>query len=98
MPAKVSSHSPSSWFQHLLPIELPPLQVDLVGAEDRPSTKVARGCPREFGFGVLSAICGPELIDRVLSEGGRQGWRCRLLPARLTVHALLLMCLQPSLG
>lgn len=98
MLAEVSSHIAPSWFQHLLPMELPPAQAEAVAPEARPPTNAATGSPREFGFGVLSAICSPELIDRVLSEGSQQEQRCRLLPARLTVYALLLMCLQPRLG
>jgi hypothetical protein len=54
--------------------------------------------PREFSFGLLAAFCAPELVDRVVSECDRQQQRCRLLPARLMVYALLLMCLAPELG
>lgn len=99
MLADVSSRiAPPSWFQHLLPIELPP-QVDVVGPGEPPApAKLPALSPREFGFGALSAICPPELVDRVLIECGRVERRCRLLPARLMVYALLLMCLYPALG
>ena len=99
MLAHVSSRiAPPSWFQHLLPIELPP-EVDVVSPGEPPApAKPPALSPREFGFGALSAICPPELVDRVLSECGRVERRCRLLPARLMVYALLLMCLYPALG
>jgi Insertion element 4 transposase N-terminal len=44
----------------------------------------------------LSHFCGPELIDRVLAKHGRAEQRCRLLPARLVVNAILLVCLKPT--
>jgi hypothetical protein len=99
MPADVSSRiPPPPWFQHLLPIDLPPAKVDVVSAEQPAPTQPAIPSPREFGFGALSAICNAELVDRVLGECGRLERRCRLLPARLMVYALLLMCLHPALG
>jgi hypothetical protein len=99
MPADVSSRiPPPPWFQHLLPIDLPPAKVDVVSAEQPAPTQPATPSPREFGFGALSAICNAELVDRVLGECGRLERRCRLLPARLVVYALLLMCLHPALG
>ena len=99
MLADVSSRiAPPPWFQYLLPIELPPPQVDLVSPDEPAPAKPPAQSPREFGFGALSAICGPELVDRVLAECGRREHRCRLLPARLMVYALLLMCLHPALG
>lgn len=85
-------------FQHLLPIELPPTQVETAGADNRNPLKPSAPSPREFGFGVLSAICRHELVDQVLAECDRLERRCRLLPARLMVYALLLMCLYPGLG
>lgn len=54
--------------------------------------------PREFSFGLLTALCPPALVDRVLAEQGRQERRCRLLPARLVVYALLLMCIAADLS
>jgi Insertion element 4 transposase N-terminal len=99
MLANVSSRiPPPPWFQHLLPIDLPPAQLDAVSAEPRAPDPAPTPSPREFGFGALSAICDTELVDRVLSECGRLERRCRLLPARLMVYSLLLMCLYPGLG
>ena len=43
-------------------------------------------------------MCPPALVDRVLAEHGRQECRCRLLPARLVVYALLLMCIAADLS
>jgi hypothetical protein len=37
-------------------------------------------------------------VDRVLEECGRRELRVRLLPARLVVYVLLMMCLHPELG
>ena len=99
MPADVSSRiAPPPWFQHLLPIELPPPQLDVASPGESAPAKPPAPSPREFGFGVLSAICRPELVDQVLTDCGRLERRCRLLPARLMVYALLLMCLHPALG
>jgi hypothetical protein len=87
-----------SCFQQLLPVELPTaascLQVEAPAAVARRR----RGDPREFSFGLLTALCPPELVDRLLAEHGRQERRCRSLPARLMVYALLLMCLRAELG
>lgn len=99
MLANVSSRIPLlACFQYRLPIELPPLQPIAARADQSAPAKLPAPSPREFGFGALSAICRPELVDRVLAECGRVELRCRLLPARLVVYALLLMCLYPSLG
>src|SRR5215472_13680330 len=99
MPADVSSRiPPPPWFQHLLPIELPPPQLDVIGTEPPGPAPSPASSPRDFGFGALSDICSAELVDRVLTECGRLEHRCRLLPARLMVYALLLMCLYPGLG
>src|SRR5919204_112366 len=101
--AEVSMLGPPSWrnrsgFQQLLPVELPPA----VPCPQREApTAVARrrrGDPREFGFGLLTALCPPELVDRLLVEHGCQERRCRLLPARLMVYALLLMCIRVDLS
>jgi hypothetical protein len=85
-------------FQQQLPVDVP-MPVRLLTAEPAASTPRS-GCstPREFSFGLLTAFCSPRLVDRVLTECGRQERRCRLLPARLVVYALLLMCLSPELG
>ncbi len=78
MPADVSSRiPPPPWFQHLLPIELPLPQVDAVSAEPPGPAQPPPASPREFGFGALSAICNPELVDGVLAECGRLERRCR---------------------
>lgn len=84
-------------FQTPLPLELPspPSPASSPPGQPRPE---APASPRDFGFGLLSWFCPPELIDRVLDEGDRQEKRCRLLPARLVVYALLLMCLKPAIG
>lgn len=78
-------------FQYLLPFELPPPQVPepaLAGDPDRgPSRKRT-----EFGWGLVSAVCPPQLVDRIIEECGRREKRYRLLPARLVVYALLLRC------
>ena len=85
-------------FQQLLPVDVP-ASVRLLAAEPSASTPRSRcSTPREFSFGLLTAFCSPELVDRVLAECGRQERRCRLLPARLVVYALLLMCLSADLG
>src|SRR6266566_3000595 len=39
-----------------------------------------------------------DLPDRVLAQHGRIEQRCRLLPARLVVNAILLMCLKPTVS
>ena len=87
MPVAISSpiSSPPA-FQHLLfdlPEPEPPSVIQI-----RPQTPAS---PRDLGFGILSHYCGPELIDRVLAQHGRVEQRCRLLPARLVVNAILLM-------
>lgn len=61
----------------------------------RPQTPAST---RDLGLGILSHYCGPELIDRVLAQHGRAEQRCRLLPARLVVNAILLMCLKPTVS
>ena len=92
-----SSRISLSSFQQQLPVELPapvsPPSQPPAAAPDR-----SRSDPREFSFGLLTAFCPPELVDRVVSECGRQERRCRLLPARLMVYGLLLVCLWPELG
>ena len=50
--------------------------------------------PRDFNFGLLTVICPPELVDRVISERGQAEQRCRRLPARLVVYAMLFMCVS----
>ena len=94
MPVAISSpiSSPPA-FQHLLfdlPEPKPPSVIQI-----RPQTPAS---PRDLGFGILSHYCGPELIDRVLAQHGCAEQRCRLLPARLVVNAILLMCLKPTVS
>jgi hypothetical protein len=96
MLASLSSPIQPSWFQQPLHIELPTPIVAPLTLLEPPAQTTSSSC--EFGFGVLSAICKPELIDRIVEECGRREQRCRLLPARLTVHALLLMCLRADLS
>jgi hypothetical protein len=100
--AEVSMLVTPSWrnrscFQQLLPVELPSA-VSCPEVEAPVVARRRRGDPREFSFGLLTALCPPELVDRLLAEHGRQERRCRLLPARLMVYALLLMCLQADLS
>ena len=98
MPAAISSPIQPSWFQSLLPLDLPTPEPS-PAPEPRPApSKLPATSPREFGFGILSAICQVELVDRVIAECGRLEKRCRLLPARLMVYAVLMMCLSPNLG
>jgi len=82
----------------LLPIDLPAIDLPPPSAVYIPPAKVAPASPREFGFGILSAFCNPEIVDRALAECDRQEQRCRLLPGRLTVYATLFMCLRPDLS
>jgi len=85
-------------FQQQLPVDLPELVVQRVVAEEKSSRSGRRTDPRKFSFGLLPLLCPAQLVDKVLAECGRQEKRCRLLPARLTVYALLLMCLQADLS
>ena len=97
MPAATSSLiSAPSWFHHLFsPGEPLPNEHSETASSSKPSKA---NTPREFGFGAISAICTPQMIDHILALCGRTERRCRLLPARLTVYALLLMCLYPKVG
>lgn len=84
-------------FQYLLPFEFPPVQVPEPGVaghlDKRPS-----GRRTEFAWGLVSAICPPQLVDRIIDDCGRREKRHRLLPARLVVYALLLRCWYHHLG
>src|SRR3979490_2659383 len=87
----VAPSSPiASPFQQLLPVDLP-LPVTLLSEELPAPTPgpPSRGARREVSFGLLTAFCSPELVDRVVAECGRQERRRRLLPAQLRVHAPL---------
>ena len=99
--AEVSMLVTPSWrnrsFQQLLPVELP-TAVSCSQVEASAVARRRREDPREFSFGLLTALCRPELVDRLLAEHGRQERRCRLLPARLMVYALLLMCARADLS
>jgi Insertion element 4 transposase N-terminal/Transposase DDE domain len=96
MPVSPSSRIASA-FQQLLPVDLPELE----GAPGKPPSTAdcgrRKGSP-EFSFGLLTALCPPALVDRVVEEAGRQERRCRLLPARLVVYALLVMCMCADLS
>lgn len=90
---------PAPAFQHLLPLELPrtqlpprPSSLHVPPAQANPSS------PHDFGFGILSAFCNPAVVDRVLAECNCREQRCRLLPSRLMVYSMLLMCLNPDLS
>jgi len=84
-------------FQQLLPVELPAVPVSPPSQSPQAPVR-SRLDPRGLSFGLLTAFCPPQLVDRVVSEFNRQEQRCRLLPARLVVYALLLMCLAPELS
>lgn len=97
MPASTSSRiAPASLFQDLLPLDLTDI-VELLPAAEPPPPAGPRRRP-QFFFGVISAFCPQALVDQVLTQCGRQGQRTRRLPDRLSVYALLLMCLLPQLG
>lgn len=97
MSAPLSSQIPSPHvFQHSLPIPFPPIAPPPPTPVQPP--KVVPASPREFGFGILSALCNTEVVDRVVAECDRQEQRCRLLPSRLMVYAILFMCLKPNLS
>lgn len=92
MLADLSSRIPqSAGFQYLLPFELPPLQApepgDAGDLDRRPTRRRT-----EFTWGLVSTICPPQLVDRIIEDCGRRQKRHRLLPARLVVYALLLRC------
>lgn len=95
--APSSSRIVPSSFQQLLPVELP-APVTVASGLPPPVLGGNRSDPRDFPFGLLTAFCSPELVDQVVAECGRQERRCRLLPARLMVYALLLMCLHSQIG
>ncbi len=96
-----TSSTIASGFQQLLLVELPPRVAAAVGerpAGERGGQGAGSRDLAEFKWGLLSLLCPPELIDRVLVEQGRREERRRLLPARVVVYGLLLMCLRPELG
>jgi Insertion element 4 transposase N-terminal/Transposase DDE domain len=86
----------TSW-QQLLPVELPAASGPPAEAPPVPTVGHRRD-PRQFSLGLLTALCPPPVVDRVLAVHGRQERRCRQLPARLMVYALLLMCLCADLS
>jgi transposase IS4-like protein/DDE family transposase len=96
----LAAPSSPNWssFQQLLPVDLPS-PVSIAGSVHLPVVGQRRLVdPRGFSFGLLTALCPPALVDRVLTEHGRQERRCRLLPARLMVYALLLMSVSAELS
>lgn len=90
MPASISSSNPTPGFQQQLPVDLPPAEVA------RPPLPVPASSrsisPSDINFGLFAAVCPPELVDDVVKELGRTEARCRRLPARLVVYAILFMC------
>lgn len=93
MPASLSSSIADPVFQPPLAIDLPAREV----APDLPGELAGSGRgldPRDFNFGLVSAICPLELVDRVITAAGKAELRCRLLPARLVVYSILFMCLS----
>ena len=98
MPVATSSSIQRQPFQQMLGVELPARQ------EKPPAPRPALSAPaskldvRKLSFGLLETLCPPELVDRVIKEVGREGERNRLLPPRLVVYALLLMCLSGTMG
>jgi Insertion element 4 transposase N-terminal/Transposase DDE domain len=87
-----------SGFQQLLPVELPPR----VQPREEQNSPARHAGPAKgditLGWGLLSRLCSSELVDRVLREQDRQEQRVRLLPARLVVYGLLLMCMGGDLS
>jgi len=93
MPASQSSSKSVLVFQDLL-MDLPaPELAHRVLHEPAPGAAAFIN-PRDFNFGLLTAICPPELVDRVISERGQAEQRCRRLPARMMVYAVLFMCVS----
>lgn len=84
-------------FQYLLPFELPAVQGPGPGPESEVDKRPS-GRRTEFAWGLVSAVCPPQLVDRVIDDCGRREKRHRLLPARLVVYALLLRCWYHQLG
>lgn len=97
MLASPSSRTRHTSFQALLPIEIPD-PVDPPPGNPAESKRSEVGASRGSGFGLLAAVCPPALIDGIIDECGRRERRLRRLPARLTVYALLFMCLHPWLS
>jgi len=91
MPALISCSNAAPVFQHPLPLELPPAELP---PDVLPPARAAGVSPRDLNFGLFTAICPPELVDRVIEESGRPEQRCRRLPARLVVYATLFMCVS----
>src|SRR3984893_7481244 len=97
MPVATSSSIQRQPFQQMLGVELPARQ------EKPPAPRPGLGAPApelgvgKLSFGLLETLCPPELVDRVIKEAGREGKRNRLLPPRLVVYALLLMCLSGTM-
>lgn len=92
MLASQSSSITASVFQQPLGMDLPPVEVALELFDEPQGSSTLT--PRDFNFGLLSAICPPELVDEVIAATGKSELRSRLLPARLVVYATLFMCLS----
>jgi hypothetical protein len=97
MPVAISSPIPTSTTIQDAPVE-PPLRPPSAEAKTAPFRQPIARSPREIGFGILSHLCRPELVDCILAECGRSEQRLRLLPARLMVYAIILMCLKPTVS
>jgi hypothetical protein len=98
MPVTASSSIQRPPFQQMLGMELPACPEKPLArrpALELPAPKLGF---RKLSFGLLETLCPPELVDRVIKEAGREGERNRLLPPRMVVYALLLMCLSGSMG
>jgi hypothetical protein len=98
MPVPPSSSIERPAFQQMLPVELPPVVKKQLAPPPEQVGAGSKGARPAFSFGLLSVLCPPELIDRVVRECGRQEQRSRLLPAQRVVYGLLMMCLSGSIG
>jgi Insertion element 4 transposase N-terminal/Transposase DDE domain len=94
MPASISSSNSTLVFQEPLPVDLPPRKLVPDVVRQSGVASVVEFNPREFNFGLFTAVCPPELVDRVINERGQGEQRCRRLPARLVVYATLFMCVS----
>src|SRR5207302_9287034 len=94
MPVATSSSIQRQPFQQMLGVELPARQ------EKPPAPRPALGAPApklgvgKLSFGLLETLCPPELVDRFIKEVGWEVERNLMLPPRLGVFALQLMCMS----
>jgi hypothetical protein len=98
MPAETSSRIwKTVGFQYMFPFELPSVDAprpDVDGEVDKCSSRKRT----EFSWGLVAAVCPPQLVERVIEDCGRREQRHRLLPAVLVVYGLLLRCWYQHLG